>query len=253
MKIISKQYIIPTLAVLGLLAYATLFYTGHPEAGRWVLMSVLIAGTLPLLWKMARDILRGHFGVDLIAMVAIVVAFVLGEYLAGAVIVLMLSGGEALEEYALNRSSRELTKLLSRAPSVAHVKLQDKIVDVKASEVKPEDLLLVKKGEIIPVDGLVINGESEVDEASITGEPLPVRKEAGSLLYSGSINEDNVLEYRATKHAHESQYERIVKLVKQAQESRAPVVRLADRYAVGFTLVSFVIAFGAYFFYRKRE
>lgn len=247
MKEKLQEYWVPILAVVGLVCAGVLYVSGKGLTANSLLMAVLAVGTLPLLYGMLRDILKGHFGVDLIAIVAIVTSFFLKEYLAGTVILLMLSGGEALEAYALSRAKRELTHLLSHAPSVAHIKVGETLKDLHAREVKMGMHLVVKPGETVPADGVVLSGNSDVDEATITGEPLPVQKESGSLVYSGTINKDGVLEIRALKNAHESQYERIVSLVKKAQESKAPVVRLADRYAVWFTALTFVLAAAAWF------
>ncbi len=250
MKEKFSEYIIAVLVLAGLTAGLVAHFFGYEGLDHTIWMVTLAVGTLPLLYKMLRAVFRGHFGVDIIAIAAITVSFFLGEYLAGTVILLMLSGGEALENYALKRSSRELTLLLSLAPSQAHKKIGTDITDIKVEEIKPEDILLIKPGETIPADGIVVSGITEVDETSITGESLPVKKEQGSLVYSGSINKDAVLEVKALKAAEESQYQRIVKLVKSAQESRAPLVRLADRYAVWFTLVAFLIAGASWFMFK---
>jgi len=160
----------------------------------------------------------------------------------------MLSGGEALEEYALRRSSRELIKLLSLAPTIGHIKQKGRLVDIPAEEIKIGDVCVVKPGETFPVDGVVVSGISETDESSITGESRLMEKRIGSLIFSGSVNKDSALEVRAEREASQSQYQRIVKLVKEAQNSKAPVMRLADRYSVWFTGVALLLAGVAWFF-----
>jgi len=199
-------------------------------------------GTLPLLWRMLSDLYHKKLGVDLIAMVAIVASFLLGQYVAGSVILLMLSGGEALETYALSRARRELTALLSRVPSVAHKKQNNSFIDTPANLITADDIILIKPGETVPTDCVIISGTSDVDESAITGESIPVLKTASSLVYSGSINKDGALEARVLKPASESTYEKIIKLVREAENSRAPLVRLADRYSVWFTAITFAIA-----------
>lgn len=241
-----SYFLVPGLVILGLIVAGILYLLKLTEFDHRVLMITLIVGTLPLLFRMFKDVFAGHFGVDIIAIVAIVSSFLFGQYLAGTVILLMLSGGEALEAYALRRSSRELTRLLSNAPSIAHVKVRTELKDIKVEEVKVGDVLVIKPGETVPVDGVVTSGFSEVDESAITGESLPVKKDQSSLVFSGATNKDAVLEIRALKESHESQYQRIIKLVKEAQNSRAPVMRLADRYAVWFTLITFAIAIAAW-------
>lgn len=241
-----KNFIIPFIALLGLIAAFVFYLAGMPDVYSAILMAVMIIGTIPVLWRMLRDLLNAHFGVDLIAIVAILGSFLLNQFLAGTVILLMLSGGEALEAYALQRARRELSALLSRVPTVAHVKRGGEIVDVAVSSVNAGDVLVIKPGEVVPVDGVVMDGVSEVDEAAITGESIPVEKRPASLLYSGSVNNDGVLEVRSTKSAGESTYENIIRLVKEASESRAPVVRLADRYSVWFTIITFSLAIAAW-------
>lgn len=243
----AAYYFIPLLTLLGLIVAGVLHFGGRENLADRILMVTLIVGTLPLIYRMLKDIFSGHFGVDLIAIIAIITSFILGEYLAGTVIVLMLSGGEALEAYALRRASRELTRLLSNAPSIAHIKDGQNITDVAAAKVKVGDLIIIKPGEVVPVDGLVTNGRSEVDESALTGESLPVEKTVSNQVLSGSINKDSVLEVKALRAASESKYEQIISLIKAAQESRARVVRLADRYSVWFTGITFIFAALAWF------
>ena len=240
------SYFVPALTLTGLTIGGLVYFIGYKNIGQQIWMATLIIGTVPLALRMARDIFKGKFGIDIIAIVAIGTSFFLSQYLAGTVILLMLSGGEALEEYALNRSSRELTKLLSMAPTMGHLKINGEIKEIAAELIQINDILLVKPGETVPVDGLVLSGSSETDESSITGESMLAEKNIGSLVFSGSVNQGAALEIRAEKPAAESQYQRIVKLVKDAQESRAPLVRLADRYAVWFTGLTFIVSGAAW-------
>jgi heavy metal translocating P-type ATPase len=239
-------YVVPMFALAGLSTGVIFYLLKYEQYSNQTWMITLIIGIIPLIYRMSKDIFRGHFGIDLIAIVAIVTSFILQQYLAGVVILLMLSGGEALEAYALKRSSRELTKLLSLAPTIGHLKSGDRLLDIPADEIKAGDVLLIKPGETLPVDGLVITGTSEIDESSITGESILMQKTPGSLVFSGSINKDAALEISASKAAADSQYQRIVKLIKEAQENRSPMVRLADRYAVWFTALTFILSVGAW-------
>jgi heavy metal translocating P-type ATPase len=236
------NYIIPLLVLAGLGTATVFYFAGYEQMSDNTIMITLALGTLPLIYRMLKDIFSGHYGIDIIAITAILGSFFLRQYLAGGVILLMLSGGEALEAYALRRARRELSALISRAPSVAHKRVSGELLDIQASQVIVGDIIVIKPGEVVPVDGVVISGISEVDEAALTGEPVPVEKKPSSHVLSGSINQNNVLEVRALRAAAESKYEQIIKLVKQAEDSRAPVVRLADRYSIGFTLVTFAIA-----------
>lgn len=191
---------------------------------------------------MVRDILRGHWGLDILAVTAIVATVLVGEYIAALLVVLMLSGGEALEDYASRRAKRELDALLTRAPQLAHRMQGDHIVDIRADEVRPGDVLLVRPSEIVPVDATLGSVEGSMDESSITGESVPAEKQTGDQVLSGSVNGQLAVEIIASATAAESQYQQIVALVAEAADSKAPVVRLADRYAVPFTLFSLALA-----------
>jgi heavy metal translocating P-type ATPase len=191
---------------------------------------------------MVRDILRGHWGLDILAVTAIVATVLVGEYIAALLVVLMLTGGEALEDYASRRAKRELDALLTRAPQLAHRIQGDRIVDIRADEVRPGDVVLVRPSEIVPVDGTLGSIEASMDESSITGESVPAEKQAGDPVLSGSVNGQLAVEIIASATAADSQYQQIVALVAKAADSKAPVVRLADRYAVPFTAFSLALA-----------
>ncbi len=245
-------FFVPVVALFGVAMAGICYALTDAFAGRLVLELILVLGSLPLLFNLIKELFKGHFGVDIIAVTAIVVSFLLGQYLAGAVIVLMMSGGEALEVYALERAGRQLTNLLSRVPTTAHLKRSGGLEDINVNAVKAGDILDIKPGEIIPVDGLVMEGSSEVDESAVTGESLPVEKQAHSHVFSGTLNGEGLLTARAEKPARDSHYEQIVSLVKQAQASRAPIVRLADRYAIWFTVITFAIAILAWLTTRNN-
>ncbi len=242
----SQHYLIPFSVLTGLLLSLIFYLAGFLIFAETTLKVILILGTIPLFYRMFKDIFAGHYGVDVIAITAILASFFLKQYLAGAVILLMLSGGEGLEIYALQRARRELTALLSHLPSLAHLKTSGNLKDIPASELKPGDVFVVKPGEVVPADGLVVLGTGNVDESAITGEPLPSQKRPGRQIYSGSVSQDGALEIKAIRTSKESTYEKIIQLVKQASESRAPVVRLADRYSVWFTAVTFLLAAAAW-------
>jgi heavy metal translocating P-type ATPase len=205
-------------------------------------MAAIIIGGVPLAWETARQLMRRELSVDLIALLAIGGSAVLGEYLAGALVVLMLSGGKALEAYALSRAQSSLSALAERAPRIAHVREGETLVTVPAESVRVGMVVVVKPGELVPVDGVVERGASSLSEADLTGEPMPVRKEAGMQVLSGSVTLDGVLDVRTTRPAAESKYAQIVRLVREAQEHKAPIHRLADRYSVGFTAAALGLA-----------
>ncbi len=201
---------------------------------------------VPLTWSVVRSLVRRDVGVDAIALVAIAGALALGQYLAGAVIALMLAGGNALEAYASRRATRELRMLVERAPRIAHRRRGDLVEEVSVDEVTVGDVLLVRAGEVVPVDGAVESDEAVLDESTLTGEPLPVTRARGETARSGVANAGEVFELRALRPAAESAYAALVKLVRQAEAQRAPFVRLADRYAAFFLPVTAVVAAAAW-------
>jgi heavy metal translocating P-type ATPase len=208
-------------------------------------LGLVIVGT-PLAVQTIREVASGRFAVDLVATLAIVLAVVLWQPLAGLVIVLMQSGGEALERYAERRATDAVRALEDAAPRLAHRIVGATVEDVEAGDVTVGDLLLIRPGELIPCDCIVVTGRSHIDVAKLTGEPLPVTAESGSRLMSGSLNQESPLEVQALAPASESQYARIVELVRSAQASKAPLQRLADRYGVWFTPLTLLVCAVAY-------
>ena len=213
-------------------------------------------------YEMVRQLLRGHAGLDILAVIAIVAAVSVGEPWAALIVVLMITGGEALEDYAENRSKQELTALLKRAPQQATrlllapaasgsgvpagVAEEERTETVPVSEINVGDHLLVRPGELVPVDAILLGGSAEFDESSLTGESLPVLRAADERVASGVVNGSTAITMRAAATSKDSKYQQIVDLVEQAQGSRAKTVRLADRYALPFTIVALVIAGAAW-------
>jgi heavy metal translocating P-type ATPase len=228
------------IGLLGLLLWAA----GLTTAVQWLFsgLGLVIVGIQGA--GMVKRMRQGSFGVDLLAIMAIIATILVGEYVATLLIVLMLSGGAALEDYASGRAQRELKALLDRVPQIAHL-LRDgesDVDDVPATLVQVGGLLLVRPAEIVPVDAELVSASAAFDESSLTGESLPVERRAGETVLSGSINGQAAATVRATALAADSQYQQIVALVAEAGASKAPVVRLADRYAVPFTAVALLIA-----------
>ncbi len=238
----AKEY---KLFVGGLLAAAVglvLDATGHDAAAHWVLGVAAAIELVPLIWGMVQDLRYGTYGVDLLAATAIATSVIMHEYWAAMVIVLMLTGGESLEDYAEKRAGRELDALMTRAPQKAHLLKGHKETDIAVSKVVVGDKLVIRPGEVVPVDAVILDGTASFDEASLTGESLPQTREPGNTILSGSINMDGEVVVRAAHTSAESQYEQIIKLVQSASRSQTPFVRLADRYSIPFTIVSFGIA-----------
>ena len=250
----AQPYHSPLLAGIGLVAGLVLGYVfGFAILSRAILLITLLAVGLPVVIRTVRGMLRGSFATDVVATLAIVGAAVTGEYLAGCVIVLMQTGGEALEDYVVRHASASLEALLARAPRVAHRHLGETVEDIGVAEIAAGDQLLVRPGEIIPADGVVLSGISAVDESALTGEPIPVTARPGSEVMSGTISMDGALEIRALRPSSESQYERIVSLVRAAQQDKAPIGRLADRYAVFFTPLTLATCALAWVLTRRPE
>jgi heavy metal translocating P-type ATPase len=229
--------IVTALAAGGLLH---LFALGN--AGDVVWAAAIAITLVPLTWSVGRSLVRGDVGVDAIALVAMAGALALGEYLAGAVVALMLSGGNALEAAAGRRARRELTALLERAPRIAHRRLDGSVQEVPVEALRVGDRVLVRAGEVVPVDGVVQSGSAVLDESTLTGEPLPVTHGPGTTVASGSSNAGDAFDVRAIRTAADSAYSGIVRLVREATRQRAPFVRLADRYAALLLPVTLVIA-----------
>ena len=211
-----------------------------------VFLATLLVGGVPLVFQTARGMLRGRFAADLVASLAIVMAFILGQYFAGVVIVLMQSGGEALEAYAMQRASSSLEALMARAPKIAHRLRGTGVEDVPVEAVATGDALLVRPGDLVPVDAEVVEGTSSVDESALTGEPLPIRAVVGTHLASGSVNLDGALRVRALRPSAQSQYQQIVQLVDRARQEKPPIQRVADRFAIWFTPITLVMCGVAY-------
>ena len=184
---------------------------------------------IPLAISVARDLLRRETGVDLIALLAMTGSLILGQYLAGAVVGLMLSGGQALERYASSQARRELTALLARAPRVVHRYDHGVLTTPDIANVEKGDRLLVKSGEVLPVDGLITSAAAVLDESALTGESRPAERLKGDRVRSGVVNAGAPFDMRALSTAEEGTYAGIVRLVRTAQASKAPFVRLADR------------------------
>lgn len=256
-----------TLLVLG--TVLVLEATGLGEPARWI-ATVYVGGII--VWTaigMIRDIIAGHWGLDILAVVAMGASLAVGEHLAALIIVLMLTGGEALEDYASHRAAASLDALLDRAPQRAHriaaagagatgadaagpdgsaLAQPDpgaalgEVEEIPVDAVRPGDLLLVRPAELVPVDGVLLDAEAELDESSLTGESLPVLRREGEDVLAGAVNGVRAVRMRATAAAGDSQYQRIIALVREAEEAKAPTVRVADRFAIPFTLVSLAIA-----------
>ncbi len=230
------------LTVLGLLAGGVAWLAGLHRVADHLWQATIILVLLPLALDIVASLRRRELGVDAIALLAMAGALAFGQYLAGAVVALMLSGGEMLEIYAGARARKELSSLVERAPRVVHRYEEDRLADPPIEEVRPGDRLLVKPGEIVPVDGVLLGPDAVLDESALTGESTPVDRRPGDRVPSGSLNDGGPFDLRAVATAERSTYAAIVRLVQEAEASRPPFVRMADRYSLVFLPLTLIIA-----------
>ncbi len=229
---------------LALLAYAIFRLTEVALYLDKIILYITIFGSIPTLYNIILSTYRKQFGVDLIALLAIISTILIDEHIAGGIILLMLSGGEALERYAEGQAKSALENLLRFAPTKAHrvKKESNDFEDITVQEINIGDTLIIKRGEVAPVDGVVISGISSIDESMITGEPMPRDVKAGSKIWSGSINTVDIIYFKTTTTHDQSTFSAIVRLVEKAEEKKAPTVRLANKFSIVFTIVTFIIA-----------
>jgi heavy metal translocating P-type ATPase len=240
-----RARILAAIALLALTVGGVLHLAGAGAVGDQIWRATVALLAIELAGEVVRTVaIDRHMGVDTIALVAMVGSLALGEELAGLLVGLMFSGGAALEDVASTRARRELTTLVQRAPKVAQRRIAGRLEEVPVEQVQVGDVVVVRTGEVVPVDGTVVDGEAVVDTSTLSGEPLPVRIAKGMPVLSGTSNAGSPFEVRADRPAVESAYTALVRLVQQAQAHRAPLVRMADRYA-GFFLPATLLVAGA--------
>ncbi|HWK30378.1 MAG TPA: heavy metal translocating P-type ATPase [Solirubrobacter sp.] len=238
-----RATLLAAVAAGAIVVGGVLHLAGAGGAGDDVWRAAIALLALELSYQVARTlIVDHHLGVDTIALVAMIGALALDEELAGAVIGLMFTGGAALEAAASSRARRELTRLVERAPRFAQLRADGAIREVPVAEVVPGDVVVIRTGEVIPVDGALVSAEAVIDTSTLTGEPLPVTLHAGEPVLSGTANAGDPFDVRADRPAAESAYAALVRLVERAHGQRAPFVRMADRYAGIFLPVTLVVA-----------
>ena len=236
------------IALAGLVTGLGAWFSGRGDLANWCWAGGTVPVVAGLFVSMVRDFLAGRLGVDAVAFVSMSGALILGENLAGIVVAIMYSGGNLLEDFAVARAERDLRSLIDRAPKVAHRRVASTIEDVPIEQVAVGDDILVRAGEVIPIDGIVASAAAMIDESAVTGEPMPVLRQAGELARSGSLNAGDTFEIRASASASESTYAGIVRMVSAAQTARAPFIRLADRYALLLLPLTLVTAGAAWLF-----
>lgn len=239
-----------TILGIGVIAAILDFLCGAPKIGTWPISGILIDifgifMAITMLREMIHTLESGRWGVDILAIIAVVSTMIVGDYWAAWTILIMLTGGDSLEDYATSQADKELRSLLQNSPRIADKLVNGKIEEVKVDDLKIGDTVLIKPGSQVPVDGEIIKGNSSFDQSSLTGESVPVDKKVGDDLMSGSINGDAAVEMKVTKAAKDSEYQSIVALVKSSEAKPAKFVKMADRYAVPFTIISLIIGIAA--------
>lgn len=240
-KLSHKQSLMVIIAI-ALLAVILQFVLGQAWLAQILVSLVGAVMAMTMFIEMIGTLRSGKYGVDLLAILAVVSSLLFSEYWAAMVILVMLTGGDALEDYASKKANTELKALLDNSPQVAHRLHGEKLEDIAVNQVQVDDKLVIKPGELVPVDGFIVEGSSNFDESSLTGESQPVNKDFNDELMSGSVNGDAVVTMQASQVAANSKYQQLIKLVKKAEATPARFVRMADRYAVPFTIVAIAIA-----------
>ncbi|QDU25125.1 Zinc-transporting ATPase [Anatilimnocola aggregata] len=236
--------LVAAVAIAGLVTHVMMAYGLRTSefAANVPLWAALVLGGIPVLLELAYNASQGKFGADWLAGISIITAILLGQYLAGVLVVLMLSGGEAIEAYALASASSVLSALAKRVPLVAHRRSDGQLNDIPLDQVNVGDVLTLFPHDICPVDGEVIEGHGSMDESFLTGEPYNMSKAPGSLVISGALNGNVVLIIRATKRAIDSRYAQIMKVMEQGEQYRPRMRRLGDQLGAWYTPLALVIA-----------
>ncbi len=243
---LSRRQFLVVIPAAGLLLGLGLLWVGLPGASAMVCAAFTVPVLLLLLYDIVTSLRRGEMGLDIVAALSMTAALAFGEELAAIVVALMYAGGQNLESYAERRARREMTALLDRVPRTAMRHHNGALEEVSLDEVVPGDRLFVRQGDVVPVDGTVVSGLAVLDQSALTGESLPVQQSAGEPVMSGSTNVGDAFDLATSHRAAESTFAGIVRLVEAAQRSKAPMARLADRFAMAFLLATVVLAGGAW-------
>jgi heavy metal translocating P-type ATPase len=241
-----KSYGLAAVPLLALAAGLPLLAAGQANLAEWFFAAGIAPVLAVLVVTVFRSLSKGEFGLDIIAALAMGGALIGGEELAGVVVALMFAGGQALEQFAQGRAQRDMTALLERVPRSAQVYRDGHLEEVPILAILPGERLLIRAGEVIPVDGILRSEAATLDESALTGEPLPVTRVAGGEVASGVANAGRPFDLQAIRTAANSTYAGVIRLVEQARLSKAPMARLADRYALAFLAITVVLAGGAW-------
>lgn len=249
-----KNFIRPLVILVGIFIYLGLQQFGYEIPGLIFVYAIMIFGSYQLFIEIFESLKKKQFALDYIAVAAILISIYSGQLLVGAVIALMLATGQELEKYGSQRAKESLTALVDRIPSqVFVVDSKGESQKKEISEVKKGEKILVRKGEVIPLDGILISESSIADESSLTGEPYFFEKFTGDVMRSGTINLGGPITIEITKEEADSTYKKIITMVQAAQEEKAPLIRLADKYSTFFTLITLTICVFTYIFTGSME
>lgn len=240
----KKLLAIITIALLALI----INFVFHKPDLAYILV-VIFCGiiSLSMLIDMIKTLKSGQYGVDILAISAIIVTLLVGDYWDSLMILIMLTGGESLEYYSSKQASRQLRSLLDNSLKIAYRLVGHELEDVPVEALKIDDVVVVRPDEMVPVDGRILSGESDFNEASLTGEAKPIEKKVGDNILSGSMNGSNSIQFEVTSLAEDNQYQQLVRLVKESTSNPAPFVRLADLYSIPFTVIAYLIGGFAWF------
>ncbi len=242
-----KTFQIPAIVLLGIILYIILSFSHREIISTLIILAVTILGSFRLFKESLRAILKRHFALDYIAILAILVSLVTQEYIVAAILALMISSGRTLEDYGVAQAKKSLTKLTDRIPNEV-ILWENNTMGARLSigKVKKGDEIIVRKGEVIGLDGILISQSGLTDESSLTGEPYTIEKIKGDPIRSGTINMGDLIIVRITKEAGNSTYAKIIEMVKKAQDEKTPFIRIANQYSILFTVITLLITGFAY-------
>ncbi len=246
MPALSIRPYLVAIPATGLAAGLSAYWLGHAVAAEWVWIAATLPVLLALLVEIVSALRRGDVGLDIVAALSMSAALIFGEHLAAAVVALMYAGGQYLESFAERHARREMTALLARVPRTALIHRNGALEETLIDAIAPDDRLLIRRGDTVPVDGTVADNLAVLDQSALTGEAMPVQLRAGGTVMSGSINAGDAFDLVASKTAADSTYAGIVRLIEAAQAAKAPMARLADRFALVFLAITILIAGGAW-------
>lgn len=253
LSIIYRYFKLPLIVLVGLVIYLILILVRLNQVAMIVAIISIVIGSYDLFKESYEDLKNKNLGLDYIAILAIIVALITREYLVGVVIALMLATGRTLEDYGATSAKKTLTELANRIPHEILIEFGESTKTIPVSDVKKDQIIVVRKGEVIPLDGILLSESGVLDESSLTGEAYPQDKIEGDLVRSGTINVSSPIRIRVTNDEKSSSYSKIIELVSRAQAEKAPLVRLADKYSLWFTILTFIISGVAYFQFRTLE